>query len=207
MSNQQKTGVKITAQECAVIGIFTALTCIMAQISVPLPPPLVPVSFGLVGVYITGILLAPKHAVLTQIVYLLLGAFGLPVFSNFRGGMGALFGPTGGYLFVYPLMAAIVSTAMNSRMALESESRRAAFLRAALSMLVAHTLLYSGGTAWLSYTTGRTFAEALVIAVYPFIVLDAFKIAFCVTAIVPLRARLRSMRLLRLDGNSTKVTL
>ena len=86
----------LTAKDLTIIGIFTAVTIVLAQIAIPLPFTPMPISFGLVAVYITGILLSPNQAILTQVIYLLLGAVGVPVFGNFRGGLGALFGPTGG---------------------------------------------------------------------------------------------------------------
>jgi biotin transport system substrate-specific component len=192
----------ISPRETALIGVFTSLTIILAQIIIPLPPPMVQISLGLVGVYMTGILLAPKHAVLTQLVYLLLGAAGLPVFGGFKGGLSALFGPTGGYLIVYPIMAAIVSLALNSQRSLAEESSRKIFFKAAIAICAAHILLYLGGTAWLSVLTGNTFAKALGFAVYPYIPLDIVKIIFCVAVVVPLRSRLRGMRLLMLGAKA-----
>ena len=181
----------ITTKETALVGVFTSLTIILAQIIIPLPPPMVQISLGLVGVYLTGILLKPKHAVLTQLVYLLLGAAGLPVFGGFKGGLAALFGPTGGYLIAYPFMAALVSYALNSRKSMTEEPPKKTLFRATVSILAAHTLLYLGGTAWLSVLTGRSFADALSFAVYPYIPLDVVKIVFCVAAIVPLRSKMR----------------
>lgn len=192
----------LKARELTSIGIFTAVTAILAQIAVPLPFTPVPISLGLVAVYITGILLKPKHAVLTQICYLLLGAVGAPVFTNFRGGIAALFGPTGGYLLVYPIMAGIVSAALNSRKSRRTEmthSKKWVFLKSAVSICVAHIVLYLGGTTWLSITTGGSFPASLALAVYPFIPFDVLKILFCVVVVVPLRSRMASMNLLLFD--------
>jgi len=175
-----------TARESAVIGLFVALTAVLSQIAIPVPFTPAPISFGLVAVYITGMLLRPGHAVLAQVCYLLLGAAGAPVFGNFRGGIGALFGPTGGYLMVYPVVAGIVAVALNSR---RDGTLKRPFLRAALSIPLAHAVLYLGGTAWLSFTSGNSFRAALALAVYPFIPLDVLKIAFCVLAGIPLRSR------------------
>lgn len=192
----------LMAKEVSIVAIFTAMTGVLAQIAVPLPFTPMPISFGLVAVYITGMLLKPKHAVLAQLSYLIIGAIGVPVFGNFRGGIGALLGPTGGYLLVYPIMAVIVSMVLNSKKSLQLEveqSRKWRFLKAALAISVAHFLLYLSGTTWLSLTTGTSFYAALTLSVFPFIPLDVVKILFCVFAIMPFRARLRSMNLLILD--------
>ena len=101
---------KLDVRGMCLIGVFTALTAISAQIIIPLPFTPVPVSLSILAVYITGILLKPKYAVFTQIIYILLGLFaGAPVFGGFRGGFSVLAGPTGGYLITYPIMAFIIA--------------------------------------------------------------------------------------------------
>ena len=187
--------IRLNAREITLIAIFIALTAVLSQIAIPIPLSPVPISFGLVAVYMTGLLLRPKHAVFAQLCYLLLGAVGAPVFSNFRGGAGALFGPTGGYLIVYPLIAWIVSMAVNGR----HNDHGPMPVRALIAMFIAHCVLYLGGTLWLSRLTGNTFAASLSLAVIPYIPLDIVKILFCAFAIVPFRTRLTKMRLLQLD--------
>ncbi len=198
----------LTARELVLIGVLTATTAVLAQIAIPLPFSTMPFSLGMIAVYTTGILLKPKHAVLTQLCYLLLGAAGVPVFGNFRGGIPALFGSTGGYLMVYPIMAFIVAYALNGRTSRQAEKQVAGervkgkirlIIKAAISICIAHTILYLGGSAWLSAITGMTFEKAMAMAVYPFIPFDIVKIIICVAAIVPMRNRLMSMHLLQLD--------
>ena len=198
----------LTARELVLIAVLTATTAVLAQIAIPLPFTTMPFSLGMIAVYTTGILLKPKHAVLTQLCYLLLGAAGVPVFGNFRGGIPALFGATGGYLMVYPIMALIVAYALNGRTSRQAEKqasgerakgRTRIILKAAVSICAAHTILYLGGTAWLSVISGTTFEKALALAVYPFIPFDIVKIILCVTVIVPMRSRLLSMNLLQLE--------
>lgn len=192
----------LSAKELSIIAFFAALTAILAQIAIPIPFTPVPISFGLVAVYISGILLKPLHAVYSQICYLALGTIGIPVFGGFKGGPGTLFGPTGGYLLVYPAMAWIVAMALNSRKSRQAEckkSKATIFLKSAIAICTAHIVLYLGGTAWLSVTTGNTFHASLVLAVFPFIPMDILKIVFCVLGIVPIRMRLISTKLLMLD--------
>ena len=204
--NNKKTNITLSPKELSIIALFAVLTAVLAQIAIPLPFTPVPISFGLVAVYITGMLLKPRHAVLAQICYLTLGAVGVPVFGNFRGGIGALFGPTGGYLFVYPLIAWIVSIALNSpknRQAELSQSKVYLFFKAGISICIAHILLYLGGTSWLSITTGNTFVACLSLAVFPYIPLDILKILFCIFIVVPFRSRMLSMNLLMLDDKKS----
>lgn len=196
---------KLTVRDLCVAGIFAALTAVCAQIAIPLPFTPAPISLGIVGVYTAAILLPPRRAIVSQICYLLLGAVGLPVFGGFRGGISALFGPTGGYLLVYPIIAAIVSFALNGARALQGDStQRRIFIKGALSICAAHLVLYLGGTVWLSAITGNTFIAGLSLAVFPFIPFDIVKIVFCVAAIIPLRRRLMQTGLLNEPARAPK---
>ena len=198
----KKIKAMLSARELSIIAFFSAITAVLAQISIPIPFTPVPISFGLVAVYISGILLKPHHAVYSQICYLALGTMGIPVFSGFRGGPGVLFGPTGGYLLVYPVIAWIVAMSLNSeksRQAERKQSKGIVFLKSSIAICIAHIILYLGGTTWLSVTTGNSFYASLVLAVFPFIPMDILKILFCVFGIVPIRSRLISTDLLMLD--------
>ena len=118
---------------------------------------------------------------------------GAPVFSGFKSGLAALFGPTGGYLFIYPIMAWIVSMALNSNRSLAKENTQSKgwiLLKAAIAICIAHVILYLSGTMWLKMMTGTTFYSALVLAVFPFIPLDIVKILFCIFVMVPSRLNL-----------------
>ena len=184
------------AKDLSIIGLFTAITVVFAQIAIPLPVTPMPVSFGSVAVYSTGLLLKPKHAFFTQLSYLAIGAVGMPVFGNARGGISALLGPTGGYLIVYPIMAVVVSMMSNSRQSQLGESqpdKKWNRIKASFSLCIALIILYTGGTAWFIIMSGNSLQAALVLTVYPFISLDMIKIAFCVIVIVPLRSRIPSM--------------
>jgi Uncharacterized conserved protein len=199
----KKNKTAFSARELSMIAMFIALTAVLAQVIIPLPFSPVPISFGLVAVYSSGILLKPRHAIFAQLGYLLLGAIGVPVFGNFRGGIGVLFGATGGYLIVYPLIAWIVAKALSNskkqQVEYEHQSKTHLSLKAGISMCIAHVILYLSGTIWLSIVTGNTFYASLSLAVFPYIPLDIVKIIFCILIIVPLRLRLLSMRLLILD--------
>ena len=69
-------------------GIFATITAILAQISIPLPGG-VPLTLQTFAVSLAGILLGSKKGFISILVYVLMGAIGLPVFSGFSGGIGA----------------------------------------------------------------------------------------------------------------------
>ena len=85
-------------KELTRIALFAALTALLSQIIIPLPGA-VPISLGTLGVMLCGGLLPPRQAFWSMAAFLLLGGVGLPVFASFGGGLGVLFGPTGGFLW------------------------------------------------------------------------------------------------------------
>ena len=99
---------KLTTREIILCGLFAALVSIFAQISIPLPFTTVPLTLQIFGIAITGLILGSKCAFISTLIYLILGGIGVPVFAQFSAGIGVLFGPTGGYLLAYPLMAFII---------------------------------------------------------------------------------------------------
>jgi biotin transport system substrate-specific component len=176
------------------VAIFAAITVVLSQIAIPLPFTPVPLSMSLIAVFMTGVILSPQSALAAQMVYLLLGAVGLPVFHGFTGGFARLIGPTGGYLVAYPLMAAAVSLSI----ALYEKKRgdtnppfSPALAGWVLGGHVAALLIcYVLGTMWLCVLSGVSVAQALGMAVYPFIPLDVAKALLCTFAILPVRRRI-----------------
>ena len=85
-----------STRQLAVIGVMTAVTCILAPFSLPIGP--VPISLTNLAIYFSLYVLGTKYGCVSYLVYLLIGFIGVPVFSGFTSGPGKLLGPTGGYL-------------------------------------------------------------------------------------------------------------
>ena len=100
-----KSNVSNLVRDALMLGVLICLS----QISVALPTA-VPITLQTLAIYLIACLMTPNHAFYTVLCYLIMGAIGLPVFSNFSSGMGALIGPTGGFLFSFPIMALVMST-------------------------------------------------------------------------------------------------
>ena len=101
----QKTNFK-TLDLC-MIGVVTAVIVIMAQISIPMPLG-VPMTMQTFAITLAGIILGSKKGAVASLIYVLLGAVGVPVFANFSGGYQLLVGPTGGFIISFPIMAFII---------------------------------------------------------------------------------------------------
>ena len=89
----------------AVTALMTAVTCIVAPLSIPIGP--VPISLTNFAIYLSLYILGWKKGTVSYLLYLLLGLVGLPVFSGFSGGIAKLAGPTGGYIIGFIPMAII----------------------------------------------------------------------------------------------------
>ena len=148
-------------------ALFAALTAVCAQFSVPIGP--VPISLATFAVYLAGGILGASGGAASQILYVLIGAAGLPVFAGFSGGAGVIVGPTGGYLVGYVLCAWIVG-ALSARFGRKT-------LPFVVSMLVGTAALYFLGTVWFVFLTKRSLWDSLALCVLPFLPGDAAKIA------------------------------
>lgn len=96
----------ISTQNLVLMGASAAVLTVISQISIPLPIG-VPITIQLFGIALVGTVLGWKQGCIATIVYILLGCVGLPVFSNFSGGLQCLAGMTGGYILAWPIMAAL----------------------------------------------------------------------------------------------------
>ena len=111
---------------------------------------------------------------LSVLVFILLGAVGIPVFANFSGGIGVLAGPTGGYIIGF-LFSALVMWAMEKLPGKKS-------IMQIVSMVVGLVVCYAFGTAWFMVVYGKAngpvgLVTALGWCVFPFIIPDLIKIA------------------------------
>jgi biotin transport system substrate-specific component len=147
----------------------SALIAICAHLSIPLFFTPVPVSLQPFAVILLGLLLGPRLAFTATATYLAEGAAGLPVFTPAGpGGLLQLFGPTGGYLMSYPLVAPLISWLY--RRGARSFSR-AAWVAAAGSLVT-----LAMGALWLGTITHATAATVLSQAILPFLPGDALKV-------------------------------
>jgi biotin transport system substrate-specific component len=157
------------AQKMMLCALFAALTAVFSQIIIPIGP--VPISLATFAVFCAGALLGSKLGALSLAVYALLGAAGAPVFAMFRGGFGALAGPTGGYIIGY------IPAAFLTGLLIEKINKNNKIYLYIAAMLAGMLTYFSLGTAWFVASTGTGFAEALMICVVPFLPGDFLKIA------------------------------
>lgn len=161
-------------------AVMTALLCVLGPLMIPVGP--VPVTLQTMIVFLCVFVLGARCGALAVAAYLLIGCAGLPVFTGFAGGLGKVLGPTGGYLAGFVPMA-LIAGFFSERFL---HSLAAQYAGAVAGLLVCYAL----GTAWLICLTGLPLTKALHAAVYPFVALDAAKIAVALFLSRVLRARL-----------------
>lgn len=165
-----------------IIGLMTAVLCILGPLSLVIPISPVPISLTNLAICLTVILLGMKRGTLVTLGYLFIGFVGVPVFSAFTGGPGKLIGPTGGYLIGFIFLALIAGYWVDRHPGKVGWT--------ALGMALGTIVLYAMGTAWLAYSAGMTFTQALFAGVVPFVIGDAVKVALAMMIGFPLKKRL-----------------
>ncbi len=167
----------------ALSATFAALISVAAPISITLPFTPVPITLQVFIVYLIAMIAGPLYGVLALIIYLLLGAMGLPVYAGISGGLPVLLGPTGGYLFAFPVAAFMGGLVAAKR----GSSRRRDVERLAASALVAIGVIYGIGVVGLTISLGVDLGKAIGFGAIPFIPVDLIKAVIA----IPIALRIR----------------
>jgi biotin transport system substrate-specific component len=166
-------------------AVFAAITAVLSQIVIPIGP--VPINLATFAVFCAGALLGSKLGALSLITWVVLGAAGVPVFAMFRGGVGALVGPTGGYIIGY-VPAAFITGLLSERF--NGGNKTYPYPVAMSTGMLTYFVL---GTAWFVFSTGTGLWEALMICVIPFLPGEFLKIAAATVFVKRLRPALRAI--------------
>lgn len=176
---------------------MAALLCIAAPLSVPIGP--IPISLASFIVYLAGALLGGIKGTMAVLLYILIGAIGLPVFSGYSGGVAKLIGVTGGYIIGYIPCAAITGfsiEALGARTEISIAKHKFSWIYP-VSMLVGTAVLYAIGTVWFMFASGNTLGAALGMCVIPFLPGDLLKIVLAVAIAETTRTRLSKLGILK----------
>ena len=170
-------------------AVMAAVMCVLAPISIPIGP--ISITGGTLAIYLTAYLLGGVWGTASTLVYLLMGMVGLPVFSNYMGGISRLAGPTGGYLVGYIPMALLAGTIAGASLRrFRGQGKKGAALALVLQFLgmaAATAVLYAFGTAWYCVQAGVDLQKALAACVIPFIPFDLIKMAAALAVGAPVR--------------------
>lgn len=165
---------KITTKELVFTALMAVIIAVCSWISIPTT---VPFTLQTFGVFMAVGLLGGKKGTISVLVYILLGAVGVPVFAGFSSGIGVLLGTTGGYIVGFLLSGLIywaMTTAFGEKLPIMI-----------IAMVIGLLVCYAFGTAWFMIVYAKNTAPiglmtALGWCVFPFIIPDCIKIALAV---------------------------
>ncbi len=165
---------KFKPLDIAYIGIFSAIIALFSWVSIPTT---VPFTLQTLAIFLSLTLLGGRNGFYSILVYIALGAAGIPVFSGFKGGIGVLAGNTGGYILGFILLGAIywlLTSIFGEKLYIQI-----------ISLVLGLLICYAFGTAWFMYLYIKangavTLMTVLGWCVFPFILPDAIKMAVAI---------------------------
>jgi biotin transport system substrate-specific component len=151
------------------IPMFTAMIAVSIYVlpNFIIPVVLVPFTLQLMIIMFISYTLKPIDAFLSIFLYVVLGAIGLPIFSGFRGGLNVLFGPTGGFIMLFPVIGFLISHFKSN-----SQNKKRDL---AVGFIFGIIVLYLGANLWLSIVLDLNYINSLL-ALLIFIPFDILKL-------------------------------
>ena len=162
---------KMSIRDLCYISIFSAVIAVCAQISIPMPYGIVPLTLQTFAIMLAGAVLGVKNGTIATLLYVLLGAVGVPVFSLFTGGIGIVVGPTGGFILSFPLLALAAGVGASK------DSRLWLTLWIAIGMIVN----YASGIIMYSIVTSTSLSSSFFIMIQ-FIPTDIIKVVIVIAS-------------------------
>lgn len=148
-----------------ITALFAAIISVLAQVTIPLKP--VPITGQTFAIGLAATILGARYGSLSVIIYILLGAIGLPVFAEMKGGISILFGPTGGFLVGFIPSAFVIGYYL--------EKTSYSYINAMIANTIGMFITLFIGTAWLKVVTGITWKAAFLGGFTPFIIVGLIK--------------------------------
>lgn len=174
MSEEKKT--VFTVKDIVFIGVFAAVTAVLAQVSIPTPWG-IPITLQTFAVALTGYCMGKWKGTLSTFIYVLLGFIGVPVYAGLGAGPAKLFGLTGGFIWGFLFLAFACG--------LEDTIKKkwAAILFGILGLAVCHVC----GLIQFALISGRTFGEAFLLATAPYLLKDVISVVAAFWLAIPIR--------------------
>lgn len=180
MSNSTVADVDLVGDETTLniarAALFAALMGAFAYVSFPYPLSPAPVTLQVLGVFLAGLFLGPVWGAASMVLYLVAGALGAPIFSGGGAGLGVLLGPTGGFLFSYPLGALVVGAVAHGGIELRSLAE-ASSVRLLAGMALSVVVIYGIGVSFMWWNLEMTLRTAVITGAVVFVPAEAAKMA------------------------------
>ncbi|WAA11038.1 biotin transporter BioY [Fervidibacillus albus] len=169
-----------------VSALFASIIGILAQLTIPIPN--IPITGQTLGVGLAATILGAKQGTYTLILYVFMGAVGVPVFSNFSSGLATIFGPTGGYIVGF------IPSAWFIGFLLEKTSFR--FSNAFFANLIGMVTTLLFGTIWYKWISDIGWSASFLTGFVPFIIVGIIKAYFASVIGITVRKQLIRAKLL-----------
>ena len=177
---------KLTAKNYAIIAFCTAIIAVLSQISIPVP--VIPLTMQTLAIGLVSTILPWRQSVKTTALYIIIGAIGMPIYANFTGGFGILFGPTGGFILSFLIMAFVISFYLSTFGHSKWHTIHANIIGMLINLII--------GTVWLKYYLKLNWSEAFVSGFVPFFIVGIIKAVFAASIGLTIRRRLLQAKLL-----------
>ncbi len=158
-------------KDMVLCALFAAICCVCSILTLPIG--VVPISFATFGVMATTMILGEKRAIISVVLFVAMGVIGLPVFAGMQGGLSAITGPTGGYIYSYILMVPIVGLA--SKCLNKTVSSGMFTMLGCLAAMFVNYLVGTIHFVLVSDIPNESFLTVIYTCVLPFIVGDIIK--------------------------------
>jgi biotin transport system substrate-specific component len=169
-----------------ITALFAAIIGVLAQLTIPLP--LVPITGQTLAIGLAATILGSRYGTISVLLYLFIGAVGVPVFAEFSGGFSKIVGPTGGYLVGFVPAAFVMGWIL--------EKTSFTYLNAMIANTIGMVVTLFFGTVWLKIAMDMTWAAAFTGGFMPFIIVGIIKAALASWIGILVRQRLEIAKLL-----------
>ncbi|MFO1443779.1 biotin transporter BioY [Bacillus sp. Bva_UNVM-123] len=180
------TNGQIKLRSLITTALFAAIISVMAQLIIPLP--LVPITGQTLAIGLASTILGSRYGTISILLYIAIGATGVPVFAELSGGISKLIGPTGGYIVGFIPAAFIIGYYM--------EKTSFTFVNAMIANTLGMIITLVFGTVWLKIAAELSWTAAIASGMTPFIIVGLIKAALASWVGIIIRRRLLSARLL-----------
>ena len=181
----------ITNKDLVFIGLFTALTAVLSQVAIPLPTG-VPITLQTFAVALAGYYLGWVKGAVSIVVYIMLGAVGAPVFSNWKGGYQVLVGPTGGFIFGFVIFALLCGVGSSKKLSQNKLLAKGIAVGLGLAGLF---IDHVSGALWYAHTANIGIGKSFLVVSLPYLVKDIISVAAAYLVSEELIRRLRTAKI------------
>ena len=172
-------------KEIVCAGMFTAVLAILSQLSIPMPTG-VPITLQTFAVALTGVVLSWKLGLASTIIYIFLGTVGVPVFSEFSGGLHVLVGYTGGFIWGFLILVCL------SGIGILMKNKVSGILLGIAGLAFCHLI----GVLQFMLVANMSFAESFLLASAPYLIKDVISVILAFIVGAQIRTRLLKAGLL-----------